>query len=106
MAISLNISDGTTTVTLSGTSPVVGCTYFPFTPERKGGTYEDVTETAQVTLTGTAANIRTSVNSIERLLSWASLRQAGGSNAKVYVNYTPLTSSESAWRSALAPEAA
>ena len=93
----LQLTDGTTTVTLSGTSPVTGCTYFPNTPERKGGVYTDVTETAQVTLTGTAANIRTTVNSIERLLEQAALRQAGGTTPKVYVNYAPV--SETAHRS-------
>lgn len=93
----LQLTDGTTTVTLSGTSPVTGCTYFPNTPERKGGVYTDVTETAQVVLTGTAANIRTSVNSIERLLELAALRQAGGTNPKVYVTYAPV--SETAHRS-------
>ena len=93
----LQLTDGTTTVTLSGTSPVTGCTYFPNTPERKGGMYSDVTETAQVVLAGTAANIRTTVNSIERLLEQAALRQAGGTNPKVYVNYAPV--SETAHRS-------
>lgn len=93
----LQLTDGTTTVTLSGTSPVVGCTYFPNTPERKNGAYSDVTETAQVVLTGTAANIRTSINSIERLLEQAALRQMGGTNPKVYVNYAPV--SETAHRS-------
>ena len=93
----LQLTDGTTTVTLSGTAPVTGCTYFPNTPERKGGVYSDVTETAQVVLTGTAANIRTSVNNIERLLELAALRQMGGSNPKVYVNYAPI--SETAHRS-------
>jgi len=93
----LQLTDGTTTVTLSGTSPVTGCTYFPNTPDRKGGVYEDVTETAQVVLTGTAANIRTSVNSIERLFELAALRQAGGTNPKVYVNYAPVA--ETAHRS-------
>lgn len=93
----LQLTDGTTTVTLSGTSPVTGCTYFPNTPERKGGAYSDVTETAQVVLAGTAANIRTTVNSIERLLEQATLRQAGGTTPKVYVNYAPV--SETAHRS-------
>ena len=93
----LQLTDGTTTVTLSGTSPVTGCTYFPNTPERKGGMYSDVTETAQVVLAGTAANIRTTVNSIERLLEQAALRQAGGTTPKVYVNYAPV--SETAHRS-------
>ena len=94
----LQLTDGTTTVTLSGTSPVTGCTYFPETPERKAGVYNsDVTETAQVVLAGTAANIRTTINSIERLLELAALRQAGGTNPKVYVTYAPV--SETAHRS-------
>ena len=97
MAISLSLTDGATTVTLSGTSPVLGCTYFPATPERKNGAYADVTETVQVTLRGTESAIRTSVNSIERLLEQATLRQMGGTNPKVYVNYAPV--SETAHRS-------
>ncbi len=93
----LQLTDGTTTVVLSGTSPVRGCTYFPETPERKNGVSGDVTETAQVTLAGTAASIRTTVNNIERLLEQATLRQAGGTNPKVYVTYAPVT--ETAHRS-------
>lgn len=59
--------------------------------------YDDVTETAQVVLAGTAANIRTTINNIERLLELAALRQAGGTNPKVYVTYAPV--SETAHRS-------
>lgn len=87
----LQLTDGTTTVSLSGTSPVTGCSYFPSAPERKAGVYSDVTETAQVVLAGTAANIRTTINNIERLLELAALRQAGGTNPKVYVTYAPVS---------------
>lgn len=83
----LNISDGTTTVTLSGTSPVKGCTYFPVTSDNGA----DVTESAEINLQGTAAAIRAAVNDIEQLLSDASLR-TDNLTPKVYVNYNPIDS--------------
>ena len=97
MTISLTISDSVTTVTLSGTAPVIGCTYFPSSPTRNGDTWQDVTETVEVNLRGTEATIRATVNSIERLLDLATQRQATGMGARVYANYAPVT--ETAYRS-------
>jgi hypothetical protein len=97
MAISLTISDGTITVTLSGTSPVLGCTYFPLAPARNSGEWQNVTESVEVNLRGTEATIRATVNSIERLLEAADLRQQTGMGARVYANYAPVT--ETAYRS-------
>lgn len=68
----LQLTDGVTTVTLSGgTSPILACDYFPQPPTRNGDSYEDVTETATVIMEGTASAIVGAVNSIERLLGWA-----------------------------------
>ncbi len=97
MAISLSITDGTTTVSLSGTSPVRGCTYFPQTAQYRNGEWQQVTEQADVNLTGTAAAIRTAINSIETLLQAAQLRQQTGMGDRVYVTFAPL--SETAYRS-------
>jgi hypothetical protein len=71
----LDISDGTTTVVLSGTSPVKGCTYFPQTAQYRSGDWQPVTEDATVNLQGTAANIRTTINNVETLLQAAIRRQ-------------------------------
>jgi hypothetical protein len=97
MAISLTISDGTTTVTLSGTSPVLGCTYFPATPNRNNGEWQDVTETVEVNLRSTAATMRATVNSIEALFESARRRQDTGMGVRVYANYAPV--SETTFRS-------
>jgi len=97
MSISLDISDGTTTVTLSGTAPVLGCTYFPATATLRDGAYQPVTETAEVNLRGTAAAIRATINSLETLLRKAAQRQATGAGDRVFVDYAPV--SEAAYRS-------
>jgi hypothetical protein len=95
----LQISDGTTTVVLSGTSPVRGCTYFPVTAQMQDGRWQDVAETAEVILDGTAANIRTSINAIERLLEQASERQGGILQPRVYVQYKPVDGDATSFRS-------
>jgi hypothetical protein len=94
----LQVTDGTTTVQLSGAAPIAGCTYFPSTPQRTNGQYGDVTETAEVVLRGTAAQIRTAVNSLERLFEQAARRAAGALQARVYVQYTPVDA-DAVWRS-------
>lgn len=94
----LQVTDGTTTVQLSGAAPIVGCTYFPGTPQRTNGQYADVTETAEVVLRGTAAQIRTAVNSLETLFEQAARRAAGALQARVYVQYTPVDA-DAVWRS-------
>lgn len=94
----LQLSDGVAQVTLSGGGAVRGCTYFPATPERKNGEYDDVTESAEITLRGTASDVRAAANAVERLLELAVLRQAGGTNGRVYLNYKPVDS-DSMYRS-------
>lgn len=86
--MNLRITDGTTTVNLNSTSPVLGATYFPQPPELdEGGFAQDVTETAEVTLEGTASNIRSTVTSVERLLELARVRQRTRMGPRVYVEY-------------------
>jgi hypothetical protein len=97
MAIALAITDGTTTVSLSGTSPVLGATYFVGTSQYRNGEWQNVTEDAEVNLRGTAATIRSTVASIELLLQAAIRRQETGVGDKVYVTFAPL--SETAYRS-------
>jgi hypothetical protein len=97
MAVALAITDGTTTVSLSGTSPVLGCTFFPQTSQYRNGEWQPVTEDAEVNLRGTAAAIRSTVASIEMLLQAAIRRQETGVGDKVYVTFAPL--SETAYRS-------
>jgi hypothetical protein len=97
VAISLSLTDGTTTISLSGTSPVLGCTFFPQTSQYRNGEWQPVTEDAEVNLRGTAAAIRGTVASIEMLLQAAIRRQETGVGDKVYVTFAPL--SETAYRS-------
>jgi len=95
----LAITDGTTTVVLSGTAPVRGCTYFPGTPQRTLGELQPVTETAEVNLSGTAAAIRASVNAVELLILAAVQRQATGAGSRVYAMYKPVDGDATTWRS-------
>lgn len=94
----LDISDGTTTVVLSGTSPVTGCTFFPKTSQYKNGDWQPVTEDAIVNLRGTHSAIRSTTNSVEGLIQAAVRRQQTGVGPRVYVNYKPVDS-DSAYRS-------
>jgi hypothetical protein len=95
----LAITDGTTTVVLSGTSPVQGVTYFPASPATRDGELQPVTETAQVNLRGTAAAIRASVNAVEGLLRLARERQATGVGVRVFVLYRPVDADSASYRS-------
>lgn len=95
----LAITDGTTTVVLSGTSPVLGCTYFPSAPARNGGDWQPVTETAEINLRGTAAAIRTTTNAIESLLDAAVDRQTLGVGPRVFAMYKILDSDSVTYRS-------
>lgn len=95
----LAITDGTTTITLSGTSPVLGCTYYPATAQRSGGAYQPVTETAEINLRGTAAAMRTTINAIEDMLQAAIQRQARGVGERVFVLYKPVDGDSAAYRS-------
>ncbi len=95
----LDISDGTTTVVLSGTSPVTGCTFFPKTSQYKNGDWQPVTEDAIVNLRGTHTAIRSTTNSVEGLIQAAIRRQETGVGPRVYVNYKPVDSDSSTYRS-------
>jgi hypothetical protein len=97
VGISLSLTDGTTTISLSGTSPVLGATYFVGTSQYRNGEWQPVTEDAEVNLRGTAAAIRSTVASIEMLLQAAIRRQETGVGDRVYVTFAPL--SETAYRS-------
>lgn len=84
----LRISDGTTTVDLSGsTTGVYGCTYFPAV-----GADADpaVADRADLILSGTEAQIRTAVNSIENLLEAARRRARLGTGVRVWLEYKPV----------------
>lgn len=85
----LRVTDGTTTVTLSGQTGIAGCTYFPATASAGGA---QVSETAEIVGSGTAAQIRSAANSIEKLLDDARRRRASGLGTRVFVEYKPVDS--------------
>lgn len=90
--MNVRLTDGTTTVNLNSTSPVQGCTYFPSPPDAAAeGWAEEVSETCEVLLIGTAAAVRATVNSIERLFETARQRRESGSGARLYVEYQAVT---------------
>ena len=93
MAPSLRITDGTTTKTfVSGNFD--GFTYFPRAPESADmtpGSAETVTETAEVLMEASAANIRADINAVERLFEDAKRRQETQGGPKVYVEYQAVT---------------
>jgi hypothetical protein len=86
----LRLTDGTTTLTLSGSGTYLGATYFPQTPT--GGATE-ITETATVILEGTEAAIRAAVNDIEQLFEAARTR-AGNLSPRVFVEFRPVDSGD------------
>ncbi len=95
----LRVTDGTTTVDLSGgTIGIAGCTYFPLAPSQGEAT---VAEQAELICKGTtAANMRSALNSIERLCEAAARRRASGKGTRVYVEYKPVDG-DSLYRSEL-----
>jgi hypothetical protein len=97
MAPNLRITDGSTTKTFTSgiTEYYTGFTYFPRAGEADGA---DVTETAEITLEGSAANIRAAVNDVERLLEDAVRRQEMLIGPKVYVEYQAVMGGDW-WRS-------
>lgn len=93
----LRVTDGTTTVDLAGaTTGIRGVTYFP----QPGDGQETVSETAEVIGAGTAAQIRSAANDLERLLGTARRRRASGLGVRVFVEYKPVTG-DSLYRSEL-----
>ena len=87
----LRVTDGTTTVDLTGgTTGITGCTYFPLAHRPGDAT---VAEQAELVCKGTtAANIRAALNSIERLCEAAARRRASGKGTRIFVEYKPVDS--------------
>lgn len=86
----LRLTDGTTTLTLSGSGFYLGATYFPQAPTN---TAAEITETATLVLEGTEAEIRTAVNNIELMLDAARTR-ADNKAPHVYVEFRPIDSGD------------
>lgn len=84
----LQLTDGTTTLQLSGSGTYIGCTYFP-----TRGDGEKATETIPCILEGDAATVRGAVNDIEQLLRQAANRDKA-LTARVYLNFRPVDSGD------------
>ena len=95
----LRVTDGTTTVDLSGgTTGIAGCTYFPLAPSAGTAT---IAEQAELICKGTtAATIRAALNNLERLLEAAARRRATGYGVRVFIEYKPVDG-DSLYRSEL-----
>jgi hypothetical protein len=88
----LLVSDGTTTVYLSGESTgISGCTYFPLSPSSQ---IDTVAEQAELVCRGTAVAIRAALNTLERLAEAAARRRKSGKGTRVYVQYKPVNSDD------------
>lgn len=90
----LQLTDGATTIILSGDgATMAGCSYVPATPSLAdpadivGNRDVTVAESAEVVLTGTAAQIAAQVRAIEGLLGSAPRRQSLPASQRAYVNY-------------------
>ena len=96
----LTLSDGVTTITLSGGSnAILGCTYFPDTAQYRESAWQPVTETAEVNLRGTRSAMRATTGNIETLLQAAQRGQATGAGPRVFVNYKPVDANAATYRS-------
>lgn len=95
----LQITDGTISVTLSGSGTVTGCTYFPTSAQLSDKSLVPVAETAEVVLKGTQANIRSVINDLEILLQRALERSKSNVGDRVYVNYKPVDGDATTYRS-------
>jgi len=89
MPLTLRITDGTTTIELSQTAPVNGCTYFP---QAAAAGDDSVTETTIVNLSGTDAAIRTVTNGVERMFEAARRRALLGVGTRIFAEYRPVSS--------------
>lgn len=85
----LRLTDGTTTLTLSGAGTYLGATYFP--TSQAGA--DRITETVPVILEGTETAIRGAVNDIEQLFAAARTRQRN-LTPRVYVEFRPTDSGD------------
>ena len=85
----LRLTDGTTTLTLSGSGAYLGATYFP-TTQASG---ERITESAVLTLEGTEAAVRAAAGAVDTLLRYA---PDAGERARppLYVEFRPIDSGE------------
>ena len=93
----LQVTDGTTTVTLHGGAPVKGSIYFPKAPDRDdNGNYLSVTEDVEVLLDDSTptiafANIQATINTLEILFRQAYDRQQSGVGPRTYIEYAPVS---------------
>jgi len=90
----LQLSDGTTTLTLSGSGDYHGVTYYPASVSLREALEPDTTVTEEVTVViraSTAANAQTARQAIESLLYAAIQRQKMGTGPRVYAQYTAYT---------------
>jgi len=78
----LRITDGTTTITLSGSGTYLGATYFPAADPSK----DRIAETFSLILEGTAAACSSAVNDIEQMFAAARMRLEQGT-ARVFVEF-------------------
>ena len=85
----LRLTDGITTLTISGAGAYLGATYFP--TSQAGA--ERLTESAVLTLEGTADAVRAAVQAVDLLLRQAPERTRLGA-PPVYLEYRPLDSGE------------
>ena len=85
----LRLTDGTTTLTLSGAGTYLGATYFP--TSQPG--VDRITETVPLVLEGTETAIRSAVNDIEQLFAAARTRQRN-LTPRVYVEFRPTDSGD------------
>ena len=85
----LRITDGTTTLTLSGSGTYIGATYFP--ASQSGA--ERIGESVPVILEGTDSAIRTAVQDIQQLLRAAANRDKT-LTARYFVEFRPVDSGD------------
>lgn len=84
----LRLTDGATTLILSGAGVYLGATYFPTSQADDG----NISETAALVLEGTETAIRAAVNAVDLLLRGAPDARARG--APIYVEFRPTDSGE------------
>lgn len=82
----LQLTDGTTTLTLSGAGAYLGATYFPLA--MTDGETDTITESAVCVLEGTESAIRSATQAIEALLA-AAERRTVSLGPRIYVQFRP-----------------
>lgn len=95
----LRITDGTTTVNLNDTAPVLGCVYFPLAPNPEAPD-EPIVEPVELKLSGTVAAIRSTLRAINLLLLGALERSEQEVGPRVFIWYSPVDT-DNIWRSEL-----